>query len=110
MASKALFGQGRQINEMGRRVISNGCDRSMKWVVESSLAAVTRRSGKTVTLRLSDGCHPTERSWMEVGRVKRRIFITSVPFSCLYDHSLSHNRLATSDMEGEWCTRAPDVT
>ncbi|CAA7392180.1 unnamed protein product [Spirodela intermedia] len=43
--------------------------RSMKWVVESSPAAVTRRSGKTATLRLSDGCHPTERSWMEVGRV-----------------------------------------
>ncbi|CAA7394452.1 unnamed protein product [Spirodela intermedia] len=37
----------------------------MKWVTESSLAAVTRRSGKTSTLRLSDGCHPTERSWME---------------------------------------------
>ncbi|CAA6667175.1 unnamed protein product [Spirodela intermedia] len=26
-------------------------DRSMKWVVESSPAAVTRRSGKTATLR-----------------------------------------------------------
>ncbi|CAA6660773.1 unnamed protein product [Spirodela intermedia] len=39
--------------------------RLMKWVVESSLAAVTRRSGKTATLRLSGGCHPTERSWME---------------------------------------------
>ncbi|CAA6654030.1 unnamed protein product [Spirodela intermedia] len=37
----------------------------MKWVVESSPAAVTRRSGKTATLRLSGGCHPTERSWME---------------------------------------------
>ncbi|CAA7400643.1 unnamed protein product [Spirodela intermedia] len=40
----------------------------MKWVVESSPTAVTRRSGKTATLRLSGGCHPTERSWMEVGR------------------------------------------
>ncbi|CAA6675672.1 unnamed protein product [Spirodela intermedia] len=37
----------------------------MKWVVESSPAAVTRRSGKTATLRLSGGCHPTERGWME---------------------------------------------
>ncbi|CAA6664879.1 unnamed protein product [Spirodela intermedia] len=25
--------------------------------------------GKTATLRLSGGCHSTERSWMEVGRV-----------------------------------------
>ncbi|CAB1184479.1 unnamed protein product [Spirodela intermedia] len=41
----------------------------MKWVVESSPAAVTWQSGKTATLRLSSGCHPTERSWMEVGRV-----------------------------------------
>ncbi|CAA7389254.1 unnamed protein product [Spirodela intermedia] len=37
----------------------------MKWVVESSPAAVTQRSGKTATLRLSGDCHPTERSWME---------------------------------------------
>ncbi|CAA7395943.1 unnamed protein product [Spirodela intermedia] len=43
--------------------------RPMKWVVESSPAAVTRRSGKTATLRLSDGCHPMERGWMEVRRV-----------------------------------------
>ncbi|CAA7409444.1 unnamed protein product [Spirodela intermedia] len=83
-------------------------DRSMKWVVESSPAAVTRRSGKTTTLRLSGGCHPTERSWMEVGRVKRRLFIASTsPFPRVYDHSLPHNRLATGDVEGEWCTCAP---
>ncbi|CAA6674372.1 unnamed protein product [Spirodela intermedia] len=60
----------------------------MKWVVESSPAAVTRGAEKTATLRLSGGCHPTERSWMEVGRVsgasssgprsKRRLFIASV--------------------------------
>ncbi|CAA7394591.1 unnamed protein product [Spirodela intermedia] len=37
----------------------------MKWVTESSPAVVTRRSGKTATLRLSGDCHPTERSWME---------------------------------------------
>ncbi|CAA7407035.1 unnamed protein product [Spirodela intermedia] len=48
-------------------------ERSMKWVVESSPAAVTRRSGKTTTLRLSGGSHPTERSWMEVGRVRWRL-------------------------------------
>ncbi|CAA7392187.1 unnamed protein product [Spirodela intermedia] len=41
--------------------------RSMKWVVESSPVAVTRRSGKTATLQLSGGCHLTERGWM--GRV-----------------------------------------
>ncbi|CAA7411079.1 unnamed protein product [Spirodela intermedia] len=37
----------------------------MKWVVESSPAAVTQRSGKTATLRLSGDCHSTERSRME---------------------------------------------
>ncbi|CAA6672094.1 unnamed protein product [Spirodela intermedia] len=37
----------------------------MKWVVELSPAAVTRRNGKTATLRPSGGCHLTERSWME---------------------------------------------
>ncbi|CAA6657001.1 unnamed protein product [Spirodela intermedia] len=30
------------------------------------------------TLRLSDGCHPTERSWMEVGRVLRSFILKSV--------------------------------
>ncbi|CAA7388571.1 unnamed protein product [Spirodela intermedia] len=46
-----------------------------------------RGGGKTATLWLSDGCHPTERSWMEVGhgasssgpRSKRRLFIASAP-------------------------------
>ncbi|CAA6674687.1 unnamed protein product [Spirodela intermedia] len=38
-----------------------------------------------------------ERSWMEVGRI---------PFSCVYDHSLPHNRLATGDVKGEWRTCA----
>ncbi|CAA7398367.1 unnamed protein product [Spirodela intermedia] len=74
---------------------------SMKWVVKSSPAAVTRQSGKTATLRLSGGCYPTKRNWMEVGHVKRRLFITSVFFSRVYDHSLPHNQLATSDVEGE---------
>ncbi|CAA7394544.1 unnamed protein product [Spirodela intermedia] len=50
--------------------MSNMLVRSMKWVVESSPAAVTQQSRKTATLRLSGSCHPTERSWMEVGRVK----------------------------------------
>ncbi|CAA7395934.1 unnamed protein product [Spirodela intermedia] len=48
----------------------------MKWVVESSPAAVTRRSRKTATLRLSSGCHPTEKSYMERWRlVSRRIVL-----------------------------------
>ncbi|CAA7403688.1 unnamed protein product [Spirodela intermedia] len=29
------------------------------------------------------------------------------PFSHMYDHSFPHSRLATGDVEGEWCTRAP---
>ncbi|CAA6674020.1 unnamed protein product [Spirodela intermedia] len=35
--------------------------RSMKWVVESSPVAVTRRSGKTATLQLSGGSAVTRR-------------------------------------------------
>ncbi|CAA6659754.1 unnamed protein product [Spirodela intermedia] len=53
------------------------------------------------TLRLSSDCHLTERSWMEVGRQS--------PFSRVYDHSLPHSQLATSDVEGEWRTRALSV-
>ncbi|CAA7394553.1 unnamed protein product [Spirodela intermedia] len=50
--------------------------RSMKWVAESSPAAVTQQSGKTATLQLSGGCHPTERSWMERWRlVSQRIVL-----------------------------------
>ncbi|CAA6674757.1 unnamed protein product [Spirodela intermedia] len=75
--------------------------RSLKWVIESSPTAITQRSGKTATLRLSGGYHLTERSWMEVGRVKRRLFIAICPFSRVYDHSLPHSRLATGDVEGE---------
>ncbi|CAA7407591.1 unnamed protein product [Spirodela intermedia] len=57
---------------MGRRVISGGCH------------PAERKNGDFAALqRLS--CHPTERSWMEVGRgasssshhSKRRLFITS---------------------------------
>ncbi|CAA6675026.1 unnamed protein product [Spirodela intermedia] len=85
--------------------------RPMKWVVESSPAAVTRRSGKTATLRLSAAV--TRRRG--AGWSKRRLFITSgtlsescsFPFSRMYDHSLPHSRLATGDVEGEWRTRAP---
>ncbi|CAA6667562.1 unnamed protein product [Spirodela intermedia] len=57
----------------------------MKWVAESSLVAVTRRSGKNGDLAALGDCHLTERSWMEVGRgasssgprSKRRLFIAS---------------------------------
>ncbi|CAA6658538.1 unnamed protein product [Spirodela intermedia] len=82
---------------MGRRVVFGGCH---------------PRSGKTVTLRLSGGCHPTERSWMEVGHVLESFILRSAqqkealhricPFSRVYDHSLPHSRLAI----GEWCTCA----
>ncbi|CAA7392277.1 unnamed protein product [Spirodela intermedia] len=66
------------------------------------------KNGNFVALRRL-GCHPTERSWMEVGRgassssprSKRRLFIASIRFSRVYDHSLPHSRLATSDVEGE---------
>ncbi|CAA6657050.1 unnamed protein product [Spirodela intermedia] len=56
---------------MGRRVVSGGCHPAERKNGDfaSSPAAVTRRSGKTVTLRLSGDCHPMERNWMEVGRV-----------------------------------------
>ncbi|CAA6669242.1 unnamed protein product [Spirodela intermedia] len=87
-------------------------------LIPLSPAAVTRQSGKMATLRLSDDCHSTERSLMEVGHVsgnsssgphsKRRLFIASgSSFSHVYDHSLSHSRLATGDVEEEWRTRAP---
>ncbi|CAA7406198.1 unnamed protein product [Spirodela intermedia] len=36
----------------------------MKWVVESSPAAVTRRSGKTATLRLSGGSMSKGLKWL----------------------------------------------
>ncbi|CAA7393166.1 unnamed protein product [Spirodela intermedia] len=63
---------------MGRRVISNGCH-----LAEQKNGDFA--SGKTATLRLSGSCHPTERSWMEVGcgasssglHSKRRLFIAS---------------------------------
>ncbi|CAA6670752.1 unnamed protein product [Spirodela intermedia] len=50
--------------------------RLMKWVVESSSAAVTRRSRKMATLRLSGGCHPTEGAgWRRWRLVSRRIVL-----------------------------------
>ncbi|CAA7401710.1 unnamed protein product [Spirodela intermedia] len=56
--------------------------RSIKWVVESSPAAVTWRSGKMATLRLSDGCHPTERSWMERWRLVSQQIILFPTTAC----------------------------
>ncbi|CAA6673887.1 unnamed protein product [Spirodela intermedia] len=41
----------------------------MKWVVESSPAAVTRRSGKTATLAALRRLSPDGEGWMEVRRV-----------------------------------------
>ncbi|CAA6657432.1 unnamed protein product [Spirodela intermedia] len=40
-------------------------------------------------------------------KITQLIFILMSHFSRVYNHSLPHNRLATSDMEGEWRTRAP---
>ncbi|CAA7392231.1 unnamed protein product [Spirodela intermedia] len=67
----------------------------MKWVVESSPAAVTRRSGKTATLRLSGG------SSSSGPRSKRRLFIASGTLSGGGDSSLggsssSRRRLCTT--------------
>ncbi|CAA6664278.1 unnamed protein product [Spirodela intermedia] len=97
---------------MGRRIVSRGCHLAER--KNGDFAALWRLSPdgeeldgaeKTATLQLSDGCHPTERSWMEVGHVsgasfssprsKKRLFIASISFSCMYDHSLPHNQLAT---------------
>ncbi|CAA6674437.1 unnamed protein product [Spirodela intermedia] len=59
---------------------------------------------KMVTLWLSGSCHSMERSWMEVGRVLGSFILSYTSFnydfffsfSCVYDHSLPHSRLATS--------------
>ncbi|CAA7391760.1 unnamed protein product [Spirodela intermedia] len=77
---------------MGCRVISGGYH------------STERKNGD---LRLSDGCHLTERSWME-----------EVATHLLADRPLSDDglfvnqleiRLATSDVEGEWRTCAPSI-
>ncbi|CAA7396099.1 unnamed protein product [Spirodela intermedia] len=57
----------------------------MKWVVESSLAAITWRSGKTATLRLSGS------SSSSGPRSKRRLFIASGTLSGGGDSSLSRS-------------------
>ncbi|CAA7393119.1 unnamed protein product [Spirodela intermedia] len=51
---------------MGHQIIFGGCHPAER--KNGNFAALQRL--KTVTLRLSNGCHPTERSWMEVGHVK----------------------------------------
>ncbi|CAA7410615.1 unnamed protein product [Spirodela intermedia] len=56
--------------------------RLMKWVVKSSPAVVTRRSEKMVTLRLSGGCHPMERSWMERWRLVSRRIVLFLTTAC----------------------------
>ncbi|CAA7392235.1 unnamed protein product [Spirodela intermedia] len=78
---------------------------SIKWLVELSLVAATWRSKKTVILRLSVAITRQRGA----GWSKRRLFIASVPFLHVYDHSLSHSRLATSDIEGGWRTCAQSV-
>ncbi|CAA6675779.1 unnamed protein product [Spirodela intermedia] len=80
----------------------------MKWVVESSPAAVTRRSRKTVTLRLSDGCHPTEKSWME--EVATRLLVDRpLPDNGLFINQSKMIYSMDFDVKGEWRTRAISV-
>ncbi|CAA6674308.1 unnamed protein product [Spirodela intermedia] len=57
-------------------------DRSMKWVAESSPAAITWWSEKMTTLRLSGDCHPTERSWMERWRLVSRQIVLFPTTAC----------------------------
>ncbi|CAA7411055.1 unnamed protein product [Spirodela intermedia] len=78
----------------------------MKWVVESSLVAVTRRSGKTATLRLSGGSSSSSP------RSKRRLFIASGMLSGGGDWSLgrsssSRQRLVLTSLT---CTTTPYPT
>ncbi|CAA7409179.1 unnamed protein product [Spirodela intermedia] len=97
---------------MGRRIVSGGCHPA-EWK-NGDFAALRR---KTATLRLSGGCHSTERSWMEEVATHLPadrplpddgLFLSKqTSFSRMYDHSLPHSRLATGDVEGEWRTRAP---
>ncbi|CAA7389085.1 unnamed protein product [Spirodela intermedia] len=50
---------------MGRRVVSGGCH------------PVERKNDDFTALRLSDDCHPTERSWMEVGHMSQSFILKS---------------------------------
>ncbi|CAA7399749.1 unnamed protein product [Spirodela intermedia] len=74
-------------------------------IVSSDCHPAERKNGDF----LSSDCHPTERSWIKVGHVSGSFILRStqqdealhLPFSRVYDHSLLHSRLATSDVEGE---------
>ncbi|CAA6674051.1 unnamed protein product [Spirodela intermedia] len=50
-----------------RKVTSLACMTTL--APQPATTGDVEEDGKTATLRLSGGCHPTERSWMEVGRV-----------------------------------------
>ncbi|CAA6656591.1 unnamed protein product [Spirodela intermedia] len=71
--------------------------RLMKWVIESSLVAVTDEAEKQQLC----GSSTTVTRWKGAGWSKRRLFIASATTLRVYDHSLPHNWLATGDMEGE---------
>ncbi|CAA6670437.1 unnamed protein product [Spirodela intermedia] len=80
---------------MGRRIVSGGCH-----LAEQKNGDFA--SEKMTTLRLFDGCHLMERSWMEVGRVMELHSHNTklghdAKSSRVYDHSLPHSRLATGD-------------
>ncbi|CAA6674589.1 unnamed protein product [Spirodela intermedia] len=56
--------------ESGRnRVLLDDSYRLMKWVIESSLAAITWRSGKNGDFGALWQLSPDGESWMEVGRM-----------------------------------------
>ncbi|CAA6670737.1 unnamed protein product [Spirodela intermedia] len=80
---------------MGRRVVSGGCHLTER--KNDDFAALWRLSpdGKELD---GGGVHGASSSGP---RSKRRLFIASIPFSRVYNHSLPHSRLATSDVEGE---------
>ncbi|CAA7403214.1 unnamed protein product [Spirodela intermedia] len=86
---------------MGRRIISSSCHPAER--KNGDFAALY---GKMTTLWLFGGCHPTERSWMEVGHMSGSFILRPTqqeealhriyPFSRVYDHSLPHSWLATA--------------
>ncbi|CAA6672281.1 unnamed protein product [Spirodela intermedia] len=71
---------------MGRRVVSGGCHPA-EWK-NGDFAALQQLWGT---------CQGASSSGL---RSKRRLFIASISFSHVYDHSSPHAQLATSDVEG----------
>ncbi|CAA7392248.1 unnamed protein product [Spirodela intermedia] len=74
---------------MGRRIVSGGCH------------PAERKNGDFAALQWLWGWGACQGASSSSPRSKRRLFIASIPFLRVYDHSLPHSRLATSDVEGE---------